>query len=113
MNSNLPQQPTLSLNKGVSLDTRNTQRRKPFNYGKKSGGARALAHDKELKQFEKDKSPVTVRLLSGRIIEGVISSSDKYTVKIDLKSGNTDTFFKHGIESFGVNERRVKSEAEA
>jgi len=70
------------------------------------GSTKALQHDKDLKTMQNNKSVMTLFLLSGIKVEGIISASDKFTIKIKTRcsSGNPveRTYFKHGIESFAM-----------
>jgi len=97
-------------NRGSNKTLKLKSDRQGFNYGKKLSAVKTLAHDKELKKLMSDKSPVIVRLMSGRVIEGIVSSCDRYTIKMKSNQGATDTFFKHSIESFGLDERRTEVE---
>ncbi len=51
--------------------------------------------DQLLNQLRRDRTPVSIELLSGNIVQGVISGFDSYS--IILESGERQLIYKHGI----------------
>ncbi len=51
--------------------------------------------DQLLNQLRRDKTPVSIELLSGNVVQGVISGFDSYS--IILENGERQLIYKHGI----------------
>lgn len=73
---------------------------KSYDKKKIPGGSRLTEHDKELKRCKEGSAKITLRLMSGEVIENVLLlGGDKYSVKVRTSFGD-ETYFKHAIESF-------------
>jgi RNA chaperone Hfq len=59
----------------------------------------AKGHDKQLEDYQYNKLPVQINLISGSLITGAVARRDKYTITIRDKHGVDEIVYKHAIES--------------
>lgn len=72
--------------------------------GQTSGKPKFVAkgHDSRLQDFQFNKTPIQVILMSGNVVSGVIIARDRYTITLlDSQTSEEVTFFKHAMEGFG------------
>lgn len=62
---------------------------------------KAKGHDAVLQRLQDNRSPVTVRTVTGQSHGGTIAARDRYTISLQLPNGGKRVvLFKSAIESF-------------